>query len=91
MANDPDLEEAINECAKIIEEKCRKRPYLVIISKANLGFASDEDKKKGLLKGNCTYLYLSKPPVRNDPVSAALLQGAQAALDKAKENQMTKK
>lgn len=84
MTNDPDLEEAINECAKIIEEKCRKRPYLVIISKANLGFASEEDKRKGLLKGNCTYLYVSKPEVKNDPVSRALLQGAQAALDMAK-------
>ncbi|MBN1169976.1 hypothetical protein JXA56_03045 [Candidatus Micrarchaeota archaeon] len=84
MTNDPDLEEAINECAKIIEEKCKKRPYMVIISKANLGFESEEDKQKGVLKGNCTYLYIAKPQISNDPVSSALLQGAEAALDMAK-------
>ncbi len=81
---DKDLEEAIYECAKIIEEKCKKRPYMVIISKANLGFENEDDKKKGLLKGDCTYLYLSKPPVRDDGVSRALIKGAEAALSQAK-------
>ena len=80
---DKDLEEAIRECGKIVEEKCKKRPYLIVISKANLGYASEEDKKKKLLKGNCTYMYYSKPPLGKDGVSRSLLDGAKAAIDMA--------
>ncbi len=82
---DKDLEEAIQECSKIIEEKCKKRPYLIVVSKANLGYASKEDKKKGLLKGNCTYMYFSRPPLGRDGVSRSLLDGAKAALGMANE------
>lgn len=84
--SDLDLEEAIYECAKIIEEKCKKRPYLLIISKANLGFANEEDKQKGLLKGDCSFLYLSKPKIGDDGVSKALIKGAEAAIEKAKKH-----
>ncbi len=80
---DEDLNEAIRECAKIVEEKCKKRPYLIVISKANLGYASDGDKKKGLLKGNCTYMYYSKPPLGRDGVSRSLVDGAKAAIGMA--------
>ena len=81
--NDPDLEEAIKECAKIVEEKCKKRPYMIVISKANLGFASEEDRKKNILKGNCTYMYFSRPPLGKDGVSRSLVDGAKAAIDMA--------
>lgn len=80
---DKDLEEAIKECSKIVEEKCKKRPYFIVISKANLGYASDEDKKKKLLRGNCTYMYYSKPPLGRDGVSRSLLDGAKAAIGMA--------
>lgn len=80
---DKDLEEAIKECSKIVEEKCKKRPYLIVISKANLGYANEEDKKKKLLKGNCTYMYYSKPPLGRDGVSRSLLDGARAAIEMA--------
>jgi hypothetical protein len=82
---DKDLEEAIKECSKIVEEKCKKRPYFIVISKANLGYASEEDKKKKLLKGNCTYMYYSKPPIGRDGVSRSLLDGAKAAISMADE------
>ena len=81
--NDPDLEEAVKECAKIVEEKCRKRPYMIVISKANLGFASEEDRKKNILKGNCTYIYYSRPPLGKDGVSRSLIDGAKAAVEMA--------
>lgn len=80
---DNDLDEAIRECAKIVEEKCKKRPYLIVISKANLGYASEADKKKKILKGNCTYMYFSRPPIGKDAVSHSLLDGAKAALEMA--------
>ena len=74
------------ECGKVVEEKCGKRPYLIVISKANLGYASEEDKKKGMLKGNCTYMYFSKPPLGKDGVSISLLDGAKAAMEMAEGN-----
>ncbi len=82
---DKDLEEAIKECSKIIEEKCKRRPYIIVVSKANLGYASEEDRKKGLLKGSCSYMYFSKPPLGDDGVSRSLLDGAKAAIDLANE------
>ena len=77
------MEEAIKECAKVVEDKCKKRPYMIIISKANLGYASEEDRKKNILKGNCTYMYFSRPPLGKDGVSRSLLDGAKAAISMA--------
>ncbi|MBU0527406.1 hypothetical protein KKE92_02910 [Candidatus Micrarchaeota archaeon] len=88
---DEDLNEAIRECAKIVEKKCKKRPYMIVISKANLGYASDEDKKKRLLKGNCTYMYYSKPPLGRDGVSRSLVDGAKAAIKMAEKKNSPEK
>jgi hypothetical protein len=83
---DEDLNEAIKECAKIVEEKCKKRPYMIIISKANLGYENEEDKKKNILKGNCTYAYYSKPPLENNPITRSLIDAAKSAIDLAEKD-----
>lgn len=82
---DDDLKEAIQECAKIVEERCKKRPYMIIISKADIGFASEEDRKKGLLKGSAAFMYASKPTIRPDGVSKILIGACKKALEMAEE------
>ncbi|MBU0591926.1 hypothetical protein KKD40_06910 [Candidatus Micrarchaeota archaeon] len=52
MKQDNQLKEAIEECAKIVEEKCDKRPYMIIIVKTDVGYNSEEDNKKGDTEGN---------------------------------------
>ncbi len=86
MEEDKDLQEAIQACAKIIEEKCRKRPYLLIISKANVGFASEEDRKKRRLRGNTTYMYYARPPLGKDGLSKLLIESSKAAIALAEKN-----
>lgn len=80
---DQDLKNAIEECAKVVEEKCKKRPYMIIVTKADMGFASEEDKKKGLLKGRASYMYMAKPTIRSDGVSKVLLGASRKALEMA--------
>lgn len=84
MEEDPDLKSAIEECRKIVEDKCRKRPYMIIISKANVGYSSEAEKQKGMLRGTATYMYVARPSMGKDAVSRVLLQGAEAAIEKVK-------
>jgi len=80
---DKELKEAVEECAKIIEEKCRRHPYMIVVSKAVVGFASEEDKKKGILRGKTSYMYFAKPPIRKDGMSKLLVDASRMALDLA--------
>jgi hypothetical protein len=80
---DNDLKEAIEACAKIIEEKCGNKPYMVVISKANLKFASAEDKKKKKLTGTASYMYSTKPPIAKNGVSKLLISTTKLAIDLA--------
>jgi len=82
---DPDLKEAIEACTHVIEEKCKKRPYMIIISKANVGFASEEDKEKGKLIGNASYMYVSKPPVAGHTISKLLISASKKAIELAEQ------
>ncbi len=77
---DKELKEAVEECAKIIEEKCRRHPYMIVVSKADVGFASEEDKKKGILRGKTSYMYFAKPPIKNDGMSKLLVDASRMAL-----------
>lgn len=83
MEEDKELKEAIEECAKIVEEKCKKRPYMIVLTKANVGFASEEDRKKGILKGNTAYLYTAKPSLKKDGLSKLLVDTSRMAVDLA--------
>jgi hypothetical protein len=85
IEDDKELRQAIQECAKVVEEKCGKRPYLIVISKANVGFKSDEDKQKRLLSGTTTYMYMAKPTLRKDGISKSLMDAAKHAVKLAEE------
>lgn len=83
---DPDLKEAIEACAKIVEEKCNKRPYMITIVKASLGYASEEDKEKGVLRGKTSYMYVARPTLKKDGLSKLLVDSSRVALDLAEKN-----
>ena len=85
MEADEDLREAIEECAKVVEERCKKRPYMIIVAKADVGFRSDDDKEKGKLSGKTSYLYLAKPTIKHDGLSRLLVDSCRMALDMADE------
>lgn len=85
METDKELREAIEACAKIIEEKCGKKPYLVVISKANLKFGSEDDRKKGRLRGTSSYMYMSKPKIAKNGVSRLLIDTVKLAITRAEE------
>jgi len=80
---DSDLKEAIEACAKIVEDKCRKRPYMIIVSKADIGFASKEDQQKKILKGKASYMYVARPKIKADGVSKILVGASKKALEMA--------
>ncbi|MBU0532001.1 hypothetical protein KKB44_00750 [Candidatus Micrarchaeota archaeon] len=80
---DPDLKEAIEACAKIIEAKCKKRPYMIVISKADVGFASKEEHQKGILRGKASYMYMARPTIRPDGISKVLIGASKKALEMA--------
>ncbi|MBD3210285.1 hypothetical protein GF318_02790 [Candidatus Micrarchaeota archaeon] len=80
---DEDLRDAIKECSKIIEEKCKKRPYMIILSKADIKFDSEEEKKKGVAKGKASFIYVARPPLRKSGLSKILLGASKKALELA--------
>ncbi|MBU1165490.1 hypothetical protein KKF81_00965 [Candidatus Micrarchaeota archaeon] len=83
MKQDNQLKEAIEECAKIVEEKCDKRPYMIIIVKTDVGYNSEEDKKKGILKGMSSYMYSAKPALKKDGLSKLLIDTSKMAISLA--------
>jgi hypothetical protein len=85
---DEDLKGAIEECARIIQERCKNRPFMVVISKANVKFKTEEDKKKGLLKGTATYMYMAKPALRKNGLSKLLIDTSRVALSQAEKKIM---
>ncbi|MFH0737091.1 MAG: hypothetical protein V1827_00885 [Candidatus Micrarchaeota archaeon] len=83
MAEDKALKEAIEACSKIIEEKCGKRPYMVLITKADVRFESAEHKKKGIITGTASFMYTAKPRLKKDGLSKILLDTTKHALKQA--------
>ncbi len=84
MDSDTDLKNAMDSITPILEQKLKKRPYIVIIAKADVGFESEEDKKNGVLKGSTSYLFWAKPPLGQDGLSKLLVDSAESALEAAK-------
>jgi hypothetical protein len=83
LETDKELKEAIEACAKVIEEKCGKKPFMIVISKANLKF-QDKDKKK--LTGTSSYMYFTRPPIGKNGVSKLLIDTTKLAIDLAEKD-----
>ncbi len=83
MEEDKELKEAVAECAKIIEAKCGRKPYLIAVSKANVKFATPEHRQKGIVTGTASYMYLAKPTLRKNGLSKLLIDTARHALNTA--------
>ncbi len=83
MEEDKELKEAIEACTKILEEKCGKRPFMIVISKANLYYKNDDARKSGQLSGTATYMYMAKPTLKKDGLSKLLIDTSKVALNLA--------
>jgi hypothetical protein len=83
MEEDKDLKEAVQACAKIIEEKCGNKPFLIAVSQANVKFASEEARKKGIISGTANYMYMSRPPLRKNGLCKLLIDAARVAINQA--------
>ncbi|MEW6722969.1 MAG: hypothetical protein AB1324_06930 [Candidatus Micrarchaeota archaeon] len=85
---DEKMNEAIKECAKIIEEKCGKFPYVIVVANAKVKFATPEDRKKGIVKGTSNYMYYARPPLKKNGLSKLLLDTSRHALAEAEKKIM---
>lgn len=83
MEEDKDLKEAIEACARIVEEKCGKRPYMIVLSKANVKFENKEAKEKGIVSGTASYMYFARPPLRKNGLSKLLIDTTRVAINQA--------
>jgi hypothetical protein len=83
MEEDKKLKEAIEACAKIVHEKCGKRPFMIVISKADVKLVGAKDKAGKVLSGTANYMYLAKPPLRKDGLSKILIDTSRVAVNAA--------
>jgi hypothetical protein len=83
MEEDKDLKEAVAACARIIEEKCGRKPFMIAVSKADVKFATDGDRKKGIISGTANYMYLARPPLKKNGLSKLLIDTARVAINQA--------
>ncbi len=81
MEEDQEMKEVLSTVSESVEKKFGKRPYLVIVTKADLYFASPQDKEKGKVTGTANYVYLTKPPLGKDSVSKLLIDTTRVALN----------
>lgn len=80
---DKDLKEAVEACAKIIEEKCGRKPFMIAVSKADVKFADAEARKKGIISGTAHYMYIARPQLKKNGLSKLLIDTARVALNQA--------
>ena len=83
MEEDTELKEAVEACAKIISEKCRKRPFMVVVSKADIRYENEEALKKGIVKGTASYMYMARPKLQKNGLSKLLIDTTRVALNQA--------
>jgi hypothetical protein len=86
MAEDKELKEAVEACAKIIAEKCRKRPFMIVVSKADIRYENDEALRKGIVKGTASYMYMANPKLQRNGLSKLLIDTTRVALNQAEKN-----
>jgi len=83
MEEDKELKEAVEACTKILEEKCGKRPFMIVVSKANVKFANEEDREKRIVSGTASYMYMAKPKLGKNGLSKLLIDTTRVALNQA--------
>ncbi|MEW6748927.1 MAG: hypothetical protein AB1295_04435 [Candidatus Micrarchaeota archaeon] len=88
MQQDKDLKEAIEACAKIMQEKCGNRPFMLVATKADVGFKNDEDQKKGILTGTASFMYVSRPKLKKDGLSKLLIDTTRHGVGQAEKKIM---
>jgi len=54
-----------------------------VISKANLHFASPEDKKKGRMSGTASYMYVVRPKLGKNGLTKLLIDTSKLAIELA--------
>lgn len=83
MEPDKELEDAVAACAKILEQKCGRRPFMIFVSKANLKFENEDARNKGIVSGTVTYTYRAKPKLGKNSLSKLLIDSTRVALNQA--------
>ncbi|MCI0504154.1 hypothetical protein L0Y65_05600 [Candidatus Micrarchaeota archaeon] len=83
MEEDKELKEAVAACVKIIEEKCGRRPFMLVVSKANVRFENEEARQKGIISGTSTYMYQARPKLAKNGLSKMLIDTCRVALNRA--------
>jgi hypothetical protein len=83
MEEDQEMKEVLSAVQKTVEDKFGMRPYMIIVTKADLFFANDDDKKSGKVTGTANYVYMSKPPMGKDGISKLLIDTARVAINAA--------
>lgn len=83
MEEDLEMKEVLSAVQAKVEEKFGMRPYMIIVTKADLYFANAEDKEKGKVSGTANYVYMSKPPMGKDGISKLLIDTTRVALNAA--------
>ncbi len=81
MEEDKELKEVLSTVSESVEKKFGPRPYLIIVTKADLFFEDDEAKKKGRVTGTANYVYLTKPPIGKDSITKLLIDTTRVALN----------
>lgn len=88
MEEDKQLKEALEECAKIMQEKLGKDAFMLVATRAKLMFKSEEDRKKGLATGKVSFMYLSRPRLSKNGLSKALIDTCKHAANDAEKRIM---
>lgn len=83
MEEDKELKEAIEACAKIVQEKCGKKPFMILISKADIKIVRPRDKPGKMLTGTANYMYMARPRLKKDGLSKILIDTSRVALNAA--------
>ncbi len=81
MEADKDLKEAVEACGKVIEEKCGKKPYMIVVAKANVMEVIENNERK--LKGTTDFMYFSRPPLNADGLSMLLIDTCKLGIEAA--------
>ena len=59
---------------------------MIIVTKADVGFANQDDMKKGIARGKASFLYMAKPTLKPDGLSKILIGASKKALEMAEKN-----
>ncbi|MBI5046702.1 hypothetical protein HZC07_03135 [Candidatus Micrarchaeota archaeon] len=86
LEEDVELKEALEGCRKIIEEKCKDKAYLFVLSKANLRYVTPDDKDSKKVTGNASFVYFGRPALKNNALSKLLVRSLKSAVTLAQKD-----